>query len=243
VTNSEPEPEAVPGEVADEDRTAVIPEPPMAELPVEVVRDPKGYEAWLTNLGKEHETAESTYHEFSISEADSGRTISLRHRQLMAFTAVAAGDSLTQAAMAAGVSRMTLHRWMKHDAHFQAALRRHKEESLSSAREQLNSAVEAAALNLHKAVRQGHLNASINLLRGVGLLSERKGAAAEPSPRAKLSSRAAQALEERLGQLLSALAKEPTVRGALEEQKAPAAVQADATDRAALQPADAAVPA
>jgi transposase-like protein len=192
-------------------------EAPLAAMPPGVLEDPKAWEQWCKSLDAEHEAAErDVAQEFEVADHADRRLLSLRTRQVMAFQALIGGKSIAAAARAAGVNRATVHRWIKDDPNFKAALARQADEQMAAAREQLKNSVEPAARNIHQAVRQGHVAASMQVLKSVGLMGARAEAKGEPSPRAVVSSRAALALEARLGQLLSMLAKHPAIAGALE---------------------------
>jgi len=74
-------------------------------------------------------------------------------RQLLAFVGHHRGESIAAAARRAGVGRTTVHRWMRRMS-VQAALARHAQEHKRGPRALARPSVEAAARNVHQAVKQ-----------------------------------------------------------------------------------------
>lgn len=83
---------------------------------------------------------------------------------------LAAGDTVTATAVAAGVARETVHRWLRHDAEFQASLNRTRGELADATERTLLVAAQQAADTLSQAVRTGDVRASLAVLRGLGFL-------------------------------------------------------------------------
>jgi len=91
--------------------------------------------------------------------------------QLQVLSSLLTGRTVTNAAAAAKVDRTTVHRWLKDDFEFIAALNR--------GRKQLRQETEARLLNLaikatktiEKAITGGDITVSLVVLKGLGLLS------------------------------------------------------------------------
>ena len=106
-----------------------------------------------------------------MTQNDTHATEPLSSRQLKVLELLVTGESITQAAAKAGSSRETVHRWLKTDYAFQAAfngMRRELQESVSA---QILATSRRAAETVDKAVADGDLRASLQVLRGTGMLS------------------------------------------------------------------------
>ena len=95
---------------------------------------------------------------------------SLTAKQTKTLEFLLAGESVTSAARLAGVARETVHRWLRFEWHFQAALNRGQKELLDAAISRLIAVTHQAASNLASAVKEGDLRASSALLKGLGVL-------------------------------------------------------------------------
>ena len=98
-------------------------------------------------------------------------TESLTPQQLQALDLLLSGLTVTAVATAVGVSRETVHRWLRDDCGFIAAMNRGKRELHEAAQSRLQSVWWRAADNLARAVDAGNLQASLVVLRGLGELS------------------------------------------------------------------------
>ena len=96
---------------------------------------------------------------------------SLPPEQLAALECLGRGDTVTSAAAAAGVSRETVHRWLRENWAFQAALNAVRAEMRDATEQRLLAVAKDAADNLLTAVQSGSLTASLAVLRGTGFLS------------------------------------------------------------------------
>jgi hypothetical protein len=94
--------------------------------------------------------------------------------QERAIVALAAGRSAIEAAVEAGVSRRTLHRWLREDAAFIAAYNAWRRDATQSARGRMMALTNDAVDSLAAAVRAGDGRLALQLLKSLGL------AAAEP---------------------------------------------------------------
>ena len=98
-------------------------------------------------------------------------TESLTPQQLQALDLLLSGLTVTAVALNVRVSRETVHRWLRDDCGFIAAVNRGKQELHEAAQSRLQSVWWKAADNLAKAVEEGNLQASFVVLRGLGELS------------------------------------------------------------------------
>jgi len=91
--------------------------------------------------------------------------------QLQVLNGLLAGETVTAAAEAGGVDRSTVHRWLKDDFAFQAALNQGERELRDAAQSPLNKSATKAAETVAHAMDHGDLKAALMLLRGLGILS------------------------------------------------------------------------
>ncbi len=91
--------------------------------------------------------------------------------QLKALGALLSGEAITRAAEAAGVDRSTVHRWLREDWSFQAALNRGRRELRDAVLSCLLRSAEQAAGVVARAVDEGDLKVALAVLKGLGLLS------------------------------------------------------------------------
>jgi hypothetical protein len=92
--------------------------------------------------------------------------------QLIALECLLAGQNMIDSALAAGVDRSTLHRWLRNDFNFQAALnrgRRDLQENFSHRLDRLN--IDAAAC-VGRAVHEGDVKAALEVLKRLGTLAK-----------------------------------------------------------------------
>ncbi len=106
----------------------------------------------------------------------------LRPDQLVALGRLIGGASVTEAAKSAGCSRETIHRWLKNDFVFLATLNRMKHELQDSIDAQLLAISGRATETVAKAVAGGDLKASLQVLRGTGMLSGDRARAGSEDP-------------------------------------------------------------
>ena len=97
----------------------------------------------------------------------------LSPRQEHALAALLAGQSVTGAAELAGVDRTSVHRWLREDYTFQAALSGGKRELRDVVQARLMRVGEAAAEVVTAAVEGGNVRAALAVLKGLGLLDGR----------------------------------------------------------------------
>jgi hypothetical protein len=85
--------------------------------------------------------------------------------------ALVAGSTVTKAAEAAGVDRTTVHRWLRDNWTFQAALNRARREFRDGVRSHLEKVAERAVQTVSEAVEAGDVRAALGVLKGLGFLA------------------------------------------------------------------------
>jgi len=95
---------------------------------------------------------------------------SLTPTQDLAIAALLAGKTIT-AAGEASVDRGTVHRWLKEDFAFQAALNRGQRELRCVAYGRLERLAEKAVDTLERALDKGDAKAALGIVKGLGILA------------------------------------------------------------------------
>lgn len=97
-------------------------------------------------------------------------------RQQAALDLLCCGTSVAETARTAGVSRVTIYNWIRHDPVFRAAYNQWQEEMEESCRARLAMLTGKATMALEKALEAGDAKAAVQLLRGMGIIraSERR---------------------------------------------------------------------
>jgi hypothetical protein len=90
--------------------------------------------------------------------------------QEKALAALLAGKSVTDAATVGEVDRTTVHRWLKDDFAFQAALNRGRRDLREAMQARLMGLAEKAAECVERSITEGDGKAALALLKGLGLL-------------------------------------------------------------------------
>ena len=93
--------------------------------------------------------------------------------QSLALTRLLAGETVTEAARAAGVDRTTVHRWLREDFSFQASLNRGKREIRQAIQARLLQIAHEAVGTVESAVQDGDVKSALATLKGLGVLSGR----------------------------------------------------------------------
>jgi hypothetical protein len=104
--------------------------------------------------------------EGGVSEAGA---LALSPPQRTAIERLTSEQTVVSSAAAAGVSRSTLHRWMKEDATFQAAYNAWQRDALVTARGRLLALTERAVTAVEKAMEKGDGRLAMRLLEKMGL--------------------------------------------------------------------------
>lgn len=92
-----------------------------------------------------------------------------QHRVLWLLTH---GQSITSAAKLGGVTRMTVHRWLKSDAKFQAAYHAWRQVLLESAQTSLMATLDQAVQTIRKAIADGNVAAALKLVEKLGAMHQ-----------------------------------------------------------------------
>ena len=107
--------------------------------------------------------------EVTLAEA---AALELTGPQRAAIVRLTSGSSHVEAATAAGVSRMTLYRWLNHDPAFQAAFNAWQRDVLSTARGQLTAMTRDALAAVMGAIRGGDARLAWKLLESQGVTAK-----------------------------------------------------------------------
>ncbi|NNF28952.1 MAG: hypothetical protein HKN73_17130 [Gemmatimonadetes bacterium] len=95
----------------------------------------------------------------------------LSPQQFAVLELLVGGATVTDAAKHSGVSRSTIHRWLKNDFAFQAELNRTRNGLQEATLRTLLSVAHRAAQNVAEAIEGGDLSVSLKILKGIGALS------------------------------------------------------------------------
>ena len=91
--------------------------------------------------------------------------------QVTVLAELLAGRTITDAATAAGVDRVTVHRWLREDFAFQAAWNRDRRELHRTAYDRLERLAAKAVGCLEKAIDSGDAKAALAIVKGMGILA------------------------------------------------------------------------
>ena len=91
--------------------------------------------------------------------------------QETAVAALLAGKTITDAAADAGVNRATLHRWLRENFGFTAAVNAGRRELREGVQIRLERLAEKAAGCVEKAIDSGDVKAALEILKGLQVLS------------------------------------------------------------------------
>lgn len=100
-----------------------------------------------------------------------GEIVRLPARQQAALEELLKGASIVESARAAGVTRWTVHAWLKQDTAFQAAYNRWREQMDAGCQTRLLALTDKAADAVQKALEAGDAKLGLALLKGLGLLA------------------------------------------------------------------------
>jgi hypothetical protein len=84
--------------------------------------------------------------------------------------ALVAGSTITAAAEAAGVTRQTIHRWLRESFAFQACLNAARRDLREEVENRLEALATEAIEVVAQAIREGDARVGLAVLRGLGLL-------------------------------------------------------------------------
>ena len=105
--------------------------------------------------------------------------LALSPPQRTAIERLTSGHTVVSSAVAAGVSRSTLHRWMKEDATFQAAYNAWQRDAVVTARGRILALTDTAVTALGKAMEKGDGRLAMRLLEKMGLTAAPEPGATE----------------------------------------------------------------
>jgi hypothetical protein len=99
-----------------------------------------------------------------------GTPLAISPQQQVAIEQLVAGKSLVASATSAGVSRLTLYRWLKSDPVFTAAYNAWQREMLETAKARLVALTDGAVTAVGEAMVKGDAKTAMTLLKSLGLL-------------------------------------------------------------------------
>ncbi len=105
------------------------------------------------------------------SDTQKAAGFKLSASQIRAVEGLLAGESVTNAAKRAGVSRETVHRWQRQDFGFQAAYNRGRRKLLEAAEARVVALAHQAAVTIGNAIDKGDSTAALAVLKGLGILT------------------------------------------------------------------------
>ncbi len=112
--------------------------------------------------------------------ATEAAALALSPPQRIAIEKMTSGDTLIDAADAAGVSRMTLYRWLKQDPRFAAAYNAWQQDVLATARGRLLALTDTAVTTVGNAMRSGDARAALVVLKAMGIMERPTPGPTEP---------------------------------------------------------------
>jgi hypothetical protein len=116
----------------------------------------------------------------------------LSKRQQQALELLQGGNTVTFAANLTGVTRATIHRWLKHDPAFMAAYQQSQEEHHRDTRARLLALARKAASAVEMALEKGDAKTGMQLLKTLGILRPEPECSTDPEEirsRLKLATR------------------------------------------------------
>jgi hypothetical protein len=110
-----------------------------------------------------------------LTPVDNGEaTPALSKTQITALEGLLAGKTVVEAAEAAGVGRTTIHKWMRVDFAFQAALNRGRRDLAQAVACRVDQLAADAAECVGRAVREGDAKIALQILKHTNALAPRK---------------------------------------------------------------------
>jgi hypothetical protein len=103
-----------------------------------------------------------------MSEGEAA-ALPLSPRQRIALIKLTQGASYRAAADAAGVTRQTVHEWMKADAHFKSAFNAWQHDALTTSRDRLLAGTADATTAVLEAIRAGDVKSAWKLLEAMNV--------------------------------------------------------------------------
>jgi hypothetical protein len=115
----------------------------------------------------------------AVSQAEA-LMLSLSPPQRTAIELLTSGKTLATAATAAGVSRMTLYRWLKADAAFSAAYNAWQKDILDTARARLLALSDLAVTTVAKSMALGNAQVAMKVLQSIGAMDHPEPGSTDP---------------------------------------------------------------
>jgi hypothetical protein len=115
-----------------------------------------------------------TFNAVAVITPDEAASLSLTSAQRTAIMKLTSGCTRVDAAAAAGVTRLTLYRWLKHDPAFQCAYNAWQKDLITTAQGQLLAATRDAMATVLNAIRKGDAGLAWKLLESQGLTTAAK---------------------------------------------------------------------
>jgi len=117
---------------------------------------------------------------FAVVTQAEALKLALSAPQRAAIELLTSGHTLVAAATAAGVSRMTLYRWLKGDAAFSAAFNAWQQDVLDTARGRVLALSDLAVTTIAKSMSRGDAKTALKVLQSIGALDRRKVGSTDP---------------------------------------------------------------
>ena len=118
---------------------------------------------------------------FAAVSAAEARVLALSGPQRTAIELLTSGHTLVAAATAAGVSRMTLYRWLQGDANFLAAFNAWQQDVLDTARGRVLALSDLAVNTIAKSMSGGDAKTALKVLQSMGVLERAKPGSTDPA--------------------------------------------------------------
>jgi hypothetical protein len=115
----------------------------------------------------------------SVSPAEA-LALSLSPPQRTAIQLLTSGRTVIDSALAAGVSRRTLYRWLKEDANFQAAYNAWQHDAIATARGKVLALTDAAIDAVRRALVKGDAKTALVILKSTGVLDRPEPGSTDP---------------------------------------------------------------
>jgi hypothetical protein len=115
----------------------------------------------------------------SVSPAEA-MDLSLTPPQRTAIQMLTSGKTAIDSALAAGVSRRTLYRWLKTDVNFQAAYNAWQHDAIATARGKVLALTDAAIDAVRRALVKGDAKTALVILKSTGILDRPEPGSTDP---------------------------------------------------------------
>lgn len=127
-------------------------------------------------------------------------------KQTLAVEQLATGATIVRTAEVVGVSRETVHRWIREDWNFQAAVNATRRDIQDAVARRLLALAEKALTNVALAIDRGDVKASLAILKGLGVLDGAAPQVGSDDPSALADEAELQDRETRMARALRSVA-------------------------------------